>query len=128
MWDGETHTITFAGANMPMVSCCGGEIRTVKGNHRSLGYRTAGKDKPFVDQVFPVEPQTCVYLFTDGMTDHVGGSPPRLFGRRRLTEVIAAIQALPLPEQVDRIQEALSDHRDGQHRRDDMTIIAFKPY
>lgn len=128
LWDGETRTITFAGANMPMVTCSGGETRTVKGDRRSLGYRNTGVVKPFADQVFPVEKGTCVYLFTDGMTDHVGGSPPRLFGRKRLTEVITAIQDLPLPRQVDLIHEALGSHRGGQHRRDDMTIIAFRPY
>ncbi len=128
LWDGETHTLTFAGANMPLMTCTGGEVRTIKGDRRSLGYRSTGRVKAFVDQVFPIAPQTCVYLFTDGMTDHVGGSPPRLFGRRRLTEVIAASQALPLPDQVERIQAALSDHRGGQNRRDDMTIVAFRPY
>ena len=128
LWDGETHTLTFAGANLPLLTCSGGVVRTIKGSRRSLGYRSTGPAKPFLDQVFPVEPGTCVYLFTDGMIDHVGGSPPRLFGRRRLTEVIAAIQDLPLPGQIDRIQEALSRHRGTQHRRDDMTIIAFRPY
>ena len=128
LWDGETRTLTFAGANMPLLYCVDGRVETIKGNRRSLGYRTGSDHRPFTDQVVPVEPGTNVYMFTDGMTDHVGGEPPKLYGRRRLGDLIASLQDLPLPDQVRHIEAALADHRGEQHRRDDMTIIAFRPY
>lgn len=128
LWDGETRTLTFAGANLPLVLCHGGKVDTVKGSRHSLGYRTGTAPVSFEDHVLPVEPGTAVYMFTDGMTDHVGGEPPRLFGRRRLLDLLAATADLPLHRQVDRIDHALSEHRGEQNRRDDMTIIAFRPY
>ncbi|RAU21382.1 serine phosphatase RsbU, regulator of sigma subunit [Paramagnetospirillum kuznetsovii] len=128
LWDGDERRLTFAGANMPIVVSVQGKPKVIKGSRRSLGYRTGGARDAFVDQAFQVEPDTTVYMFTDGMTDHVGGSPPRLFGRRRLVELIAESQTLPLSRQLDRIDETLSTYRGGQNRRDDMAIIAFRPY
>jgi phosphoserine phosphatase RsbU/P len=128
LWDGEAGTLTFAGANLPLVTCHGGRVRTIKGDRQSLGYRTGTVPEAFQDHVLPLEAGTAVYLFTDGMTDHVGGEPPRLFGRRRLLELIQATSDMPLRLQVERIEQALADHRGGQSRRDDMTIVAFRPY
>lgn len=128
LWDSRTRTLTFAGANMPLVLWSEGELRTLKGTRRSLGYRSGGHLRPFVEQALAIPPGTTVYMLTDGMTDHVGGQPPRLFGRRRLSEVIAAGQTLPLDQQIAAIETALSNHRGDQQRRDDMTIIAFRPY
>ncbi|BAE52257.1 PP2C family protein-serine/threonine phosphatase [Paramagnetospirillum magneticum] len=128
LWDGETQTLTFAGANLPLVTCRDGQIGVVKGNRHSLGYRTGATPQSFDDHVLPMEPGTAVYLFTDGMTDHVGGEPPRLYGRRRLLDLIQATSHLALHLQVDRIEQALAEHRGGQNRRDDMTIMAFRPY
>lgn len=128
LWDGETRTLTFAGANIPVVISSLGTARVIKGNRRSLGYRSGGEVKAFADQVFPLDPGSTIYMFTDGMTDHVGGEPPKLFGRRRLVEVISEAQNLPLPEQLALIEETLSTYRGTQNRRDDMAIIAFKPY
>lgn len=128
LWDGDTRTLTFAGANLPLATCVGGRIDIVKGSRHSLGYRTGTVPESFADHVLPIEPDTTVYMFTDGMTDHVGGDPPRLFGRRRLLDLIRATAGQPLHLQVDRIEQALADHRGPQQRRDDMTIIAFRPY
>jgi len=128
LWDSETTTLTFAGASMPLIRSVGGRIEVFKGDRRSLGYRTQAKHRPFTETVLPVQAGDCFYLFTDGMTDHVGGQPPRLFGRRRLADIIAANADLPLHAQIDRIEDALGNHRGDQSRRDDMAIIAFRPY
>jgi serine phosphatase RsbU (regulator of sigma subunit) len=128
LWDAGRRTLTFAGANLGLVTCCDGIVTSYKGLRRSLGYRSPQMAKPFEDQVIAIKPGTTVYMFTDGMTDHVGGSPPRLFGKKRLGDVIAAVQGLPLDRQVERMEEQLAGHRDGQHIRDDRTIIAFRPY
>ncbi len=127
LWDGEARTLTFAGANMPIVIGAPDGVRTLKGDRRSLGYRRSGQERPFVDHTVAIEAGATVYMFTDGMTDHVGGEPPRLFGRRRLIEIIAEGHALALPDQLARIDAALADYRGDQNRRDDMTIIAFRP-
>jgi len=127
LWDAETRTVTFAGANLALLAMQGGQLSTLKGTRRSLGYRPAPGDEPFAETVIPVGPGDAFYLFTDGMTDHVGGEPPRLFGRRRLAEVIEAARDLPLPQQLARMEETLADYRGPQQRRDDMTIIAFRP-
>jgi len=128
LWDGETATLTFAGANMPLLYWSGGRVESIKGSRRSLGYRTGLDRRPFIDHDIAVRPGTIVYMFTDGLTDHVGGQPPQLFGRRRLADVITANIDLPLPLQVERMEDALGNHRGDQNRRDDMTIIAFRPY
>ena len=127
LWDRGAGTVTFAGANMALSILADGELTTLRGDRRSLGYRTGRVEGAFSETVIPVAPGDCFYLYTDGMTDHVGGEPPRLFGRRRLGEVILATQGLPLHQQVMRMEQAQAEYRGPQQRRDDMAIVAFRP-
>ena len=127
LWDRQACTVTFAGANMPLSVLSHGSLNTIRGDRLSLGYRTGKSGGPFTETVIPVSPGDCFYLFTDGMIDHVGGAPPRLFGRRRLGDVILATQGVSLDRQVARMEQAQAAYRGPQQRRDDMAIIAFRP-
>jgi serine phosphatase RsbU (regulator of sigma subunit) len=66
---------------------------------------------------------------TDGITDQMGGagSARRLLGHRGVTEILGTHQAAPLTEQVSILDAALTAYRGEETRRDDMTLVAFRP-
>jgi len=66
-------------------------------------------------------------LFTDGVIDQVGGPHRRLLGRKRLEAILADLSDKPLSEQLTLLQERLNQWRGGEHLRDDMTFLAFRP-
>ncbi len=122
----EDRMLAFAGVGLPLMIERGGEIEEIRGVRGGLGYRSLEPAQP-VDHEVPVEPGTEFFLITDGAHDHVGGEPPRLFGRRRLRQVLAEKSGRDLSAKIDAVVRVLEDYRDGEPRRDDMTLVAFRP-
>ena len=127
VWDPRKRTITFAGAGIPLLYSQNGGIVQIRGNRDCLGYRTLPPRGEFVDHLIPVEPGMDFYLLTDGVPDHMGGQPPRLLGRKRLAAIIKPLVGRPMTEQISLIEQKLNDYRGDQTRRDDMTLIGFRP-
>jgi serine phosphatase RsbU (regulator of sigma subunit) len=120
-------TVTYAGANMPLLIGAKGGIEMLRGDRMSLGYQDSPEDYRFTAHRLACEPGTAFYLFTDGVTDQVGGENRRLFGRRRLQTLLTEHADRPLTEQMDLLFQRLSQWRGEERRRDDMTFLAFRP-
>ncbi|MGE4280642.1 MAG: SpoIIE family protein phosphatase [Magnetospirillum sp.] len=125
--DRSRSTLTFAGANLPLLISEDGELRQVRGDRMSLGYLDSPEDYRFSAHRLDFKPGAAFYMYTDGVTDQVGGAAGRLFGRRRLQEVLAEVTDRPVSEQMDELFQQLSQWRGEQRRRDDMTFLAFRP-
>lgn len=119
--------ITFAGANLPLLVGRGADFELVKPDRMSLGYIESPADYRFTAHRIPYRPGDTFYLFTDGVTDQVGGPGRRLFGRTRLREALAQVAAYPLEQQMDFVFHQLAHWRGAQSPRDDMTLMAFRP-
>lgn len=126
-WDRDRRIMTFCGASIPLLYAKNGEIHEIKGNRANLGYRTQPPRGPFLQHDIPVEPGMVFYLLSDGVSDHMGGSPRRLLGRKRLKAMIAEIQSWPLNRQIAHLKSALKAYRGEEPRRDDMTMILVQP-
>jgi serine phosphatase RsbU (regulator of sigma subunit) len=120
-------TLTFAGANIPLLYVANGDMAEIKGDRHSLGYRSSKTDYAFHNHVIALTPGMTFYLATDGVTDQVGSTRRQLFGRRRLTDSLRPIHHLPAKEQLDHTLVALRDYRGAEPQRDDMTLIVFTP-
>lgn len=125
--DRDKGTVTFAGANLPLLVCEDGAFRLLRGDRMSLGYLDSPEDYRFTAQEFPITAGSAFYLFTDGVTDQVGSEVRQLFGRRRLQAVLAEVADRPLTEQMDVLFQRLAQWRGSERRRDDMTFLAFRP-
>ncbi len=127
IYETDTHILNYAGANLPLIYTQGGLLGEIKPTRASLGYRSIRPKNPFENHTLKVEEGMSFYMLTDGIPDHMGGEPRRLLGRKRLGEIILQNQGLSMNEQMHHIEEALEEYRAGEPRRDDMTLIGFKP-
>lgn len=127
VYDIETSTITYAGANLPLIYLKDGLLNEIKPTRASLGYRSIKPKNPFENHIINVEEGMSFYMLTDGIPDHMGGITRRLLGRKRLGEIILHNQGLSMNEQMKHIESELEAYRAGEPRRDDMTLIGFKP-
>lgn len=128
IWRRDDRTVRFAGAGLALTVVRGGEATRIKGEKRSLGYRPTRRAAPaFRDVTVSAEPGASFYLMTDGVCDQMGGAPKRLFGHGAVARLLARHAAAPLAEQIAALTEALDAYRAGEDRRDDMTLIAFRP-
>ncbi|BAE48991.1 Serine phosphatase RsbU [Paramagnetospirillum magneticum AMB-1] len=118
---------TFAGANLPLMVWSDDQMKVIRGDRRSLGYRDSPPDATFACHEVPITPGATFYLYTDGLIDQMGGPNHRLFGRRRLLETLTGLGSLPLELQKERLFATLDAWRGDQPCRDDMTFIAIRP-
>ncbi|KAB1073778.1 SpoIIE family protein phosphatase [Methylobacterium planeticum] len=132
VWDPKTRTLRFAGAGLALTAITDGQASRIRSGRRGLGYPRTGREAlPETDIVIPVVPGATFYLMTDGITDQMGlpapEAPPRLIGQRAVAEQLLATATLPLSEQVSALEAHLAAYRGGETRRDDMTLVVFRP-
>ncbi|HEX5330504.1 PhnD/SsuA/transferrin family substrate-binding protein [Sulfuricurvum sp.] len=127
VYDMESRMLTYAGANLPLIYVENGTLNELKPTRASLGYRSIRPKKPFENYTICVTEGMSFYMLTDGISDHMGGSPRRLLGRKRLGDIILQNQKLSMNEQMKHIEAQLEAYRGDEPRRDDMTLIGFRP-
>lgn len=117
--------LTFAGARLSLLCIHNRETVTVKGDRHSLGYRRSNPDFEFAGHVIPLRRGMVFYLWTDGITDQVGGDKGLPFGRTRLMELLKDIHHLPFARQKEILRQTFQAFTGEQARRDDITVIGF---
>lgn len=127
VWDMQTQSVTFAGAGLPLIYVKDEKIHEIRGNKTSLAYSSTRRTHNFSNHVIPVKPGMAFYLLTDGVPDNMGGKPKRLLGRKRLATIILANHQRPMSAQILAIQQALEAYRGNEPRRDDTTLLGFRP-
>jgi len=119
--------LTFAGARFELLISHRGTIDAVKGDKAGVGYRRFPMDQKFNNHVIKLEPGMTFFMFTDGITDQIGGEKRRMFGKNRLKKTLLGSQGYPLAEQGERLLETFQSYQDEENRRDDLTVIGFQP-
>ncbi|KYO51431.1 SpoIIE family protein phosphatase [Tistrella mobilis] len=127
LYDEAAGTVAFAGAGLSLTVVGPDGVSSITGVRRSLGYRTLPPPGRIPVHLHQVRPGESFHLWTDGVTDHVGGPSRRLFGRRRMAALLASHADLPLADRLRALTAALDDWRGAEARRDDMTLVAFRP-
>jgi two-component system, sensor histidine kinase SagS len=127
IWDEDAKTVTFAGAGLPLLYSEGAEVKEIRGQRNGLGYSSETSRSEIEEHVLAVAPGQVFYLLTDGVPDHMGGNPARLLGRRRLMGYVSQHLQAPLEAQIEAIQGALETYRGENEKRDDMTLVCFRP-
>ncbi|WP_082502585.1 SpoIIE family protein phosphatase [Methylobacterium sp. Leaf100] len=128
IWDRQTATLRFAGAGLSLTSVTDGTVTRIRGAKNGLGYpRRAGEIFAVDEIVVQTSVETTFYLMTDGITDQMGGERRRLLGHRGVADILMARSHDGLGDQVAALQQALANYRGSEARRDDMTLVAFRP-
>jgi hypothetical protein len=136
-WDGgviyynrATQILKFAGAETPLFYTDEqGELKTIKGNRYSVGYKKCAMDYQYKETVIEVKEGMKFYCTTDGYLDQNGGQKDFPFGKKQFGNIIKDNHTKPMIEQkqafltaMDNWESAIEDN----DRNDDMTVIAFE--
>jgi len=119
--------LVFSGARLPLLIVENGEITEVKATRSGIGYRGIPATQTFDEQIIPVTGTQTFYMASDGMIDQIGGEKRRGYGKKRFKQVLLDVEHLPLNEQRSQILERFSNYQGDEPRRDDVTVIGFKP-
>ena len=117
--------VVFAGAKRPMYYTQNGELKTLKGTRKSIGGRQKEEERTFEQEVFEVEKNEIIYLFTDGMADQNNENMERI-GSQNLFAFIDSVKEENLATQKQKLEQFLDNHQGNQDQRDDITFLMAK--
>lgn len=118
--------IRFAGAATPLFYETGGKVQFIKGDRKSIGYKSSDSKHRFKSHHLDVKQGMKLYLSTDGYLDQVGGQNGFSFGKKRFQKLISDNFAESLADQKERFLYNLSDYQGEYKRRDDVTVIGLE--
>lgn len=124
--DRHHETLTFAGARQPLVYIKNKQLHRIKGDRQSIGYKNSNLDFQFTNHEVELNSDICFYLYTDGITDQLGGEKQFSFGRNRLNELLLEIHDNPFDQQEKMITEAFKAYKGSNETQDDVTVVGFR--
>lgn len=122
----EENTIQFSGGNLSLVKVLFGDAVVHKGDRKGVGHKRVAPDYEYKTHTIKVDPGTSFYLYTDGITDQVGGERRAKFGRKRLLSLFSEHHNKPFKLQKKIFLEELEAYRGNLEQRDDITIVGFQ--
>jgi PAS domain S-box-containing protein len=118
--------ISFAGAKRPLIYYeKGTEIKTLKGNRRSIGGIMAKTDFEYSQEEIILHQGDLIYLTSDGFIDQNNPQRKR-YGTPRFLRLLDEIKHLPLTEQKIKILAEFNKFKGDEEQRDDITVWAIK--
>lgn len=124
--DPEENTVQFSGGNLSLVKVLFEDAVVHKGDRKGIGHRRVDPNFEYKTHTIKVDPGTSFYLYTDGITDQVGGPKRTKFGKKRLLNLFAEHHNKPFKEQKQILLDELTAYSGRNEQRDDITVIGFK--
>ena len=118
-------TLSFAGANNPLVLIRDGEVEVVKASKMPVGIYA--KLDPFERVDMEIKKGDCLYTFSDGFQDQFGYESGKKFMSKHLREVLLEIHQKPMAEQKEILNKIYKDWRGpADHQTDDVVLMGVR--
>jgi ABC-type amino acid transport substrate-binding protein/serine phosphatase RsbU (regulator of sigma subunit) len=118
--------VVYAGAEIPLFYIHEGELKMIKGDRQSIGYRTSQSDYVFTNHEIGVEPDDTFYLTTDGYIDQNGGEKGFPFGKKRLKALLEQCHSESMADQQELFLMELMQYQGGLETNDDITVVGLR--
>ncbi len=124
----QTKTLTYAGANAPIVYTDGEKLLGMSPTKLPIGaYDMHGKEKTFKEKTLQLSEQTKVYLFSDGFRDQVGGHEGVKLGKKFFYKLLFTVSKLPWEKQSEKLGEAFDKWKGAYPQTDDVLVLGIQP-
>jgi serine phosphatase RsbU (regulator of sigma subunit) len=124
----ETLLMIFAGAYNPALVISNGEAEELKADRMPVGYHIVMHDYTPVSR--QLKKGDCVYLFSDGFQDQIGGPTARKFMRKNMRELLIEIHKKTFCEQKEILDTTIENWRNHPlgktDQMDDILVMGFQ--
>lgn len=118
--------IKYAGAEISLFYEEEGDVKIIKGNRQSIGYKKSDAEYNFKEHIIPVKKEMQFYLTTDGYIDQMGGEKGFPYGKKRFMKLLKENYKLPFADQQEVLLYEMMHYQGNHERNDDITIVGFK--
>lgn len=126
LWDKESNTLQFSGANNPLYIVKDNELETIKGTKQPIGH--VEKVIAFETHNIDLKDVHSFYLTTDGYADQFGGEKNKKFGYKQMREILLDNSEKTMEEQKSILSKSLATwiEQGDDEQIDDICIIGIK--
>lgn len=123
--------VQFAGANRPLylvrrsASGPAPELIEYKPDKAAIAGFTPD-DREFHTSTIALTKDDALFMFTDGYADQFGGEEGKKFMSKNLKQLLLSVAALPAEEQLEHINRAFTEWKDGYEQVDDVLVMGIK--
>jgi len=118
-------TLTFAGAKLPLFCVHESNVRVIRGDRQSIGYKSSDVNFDFTNHTIIMKKGMSFYMSTDGFWDQLGGERRHSFDKKRFQNLLKEIAELPFEEQREILVQRFDEYKGENDRQDDVTVAGF---
>lgn len=119
--------IHLASANTRLFICNGERVENIRGQRLFLGEGRIHTKELIKTRIIPVSSENKYYVASDGLFGQIGGEENKPFGYKYFKQIVLENHALSQQEIVQKIHMAFKVYMGDESRRDDITLIGFRP-
>lgn len=116
----------YAGAETALFYVEDDELKTLKGDRHSVGYKKSDMNYKFKEHIINAKDGMKFYISTDGYLDQNGGEKGFPFGKKRFSEIISEFHHESFADQQEIFLDSLHEYQQNEDRNDDVTVIGMK--
>jgi serine phosphatase RsbU (regulator of sigma subunit) len=116
----------YSGANMPLYIIQNENIRMLKADKVSIGYKKTLMEQTFREYYIDLLNKPTIYMTTDGIIDQLGGHKGFPLGRKKFMSYIYQNHKKSFENQKMLIEEFIQEYQKDYENVDDRTVIALK--
>lgn len=125
--DHDNKTLEFSGANRNVLILRNGEIIELKGTKRPIGFDPFNRETSlFSKETIAYDKGDCIYTFSDGYTDQIGGVKKQKYRVGVLKQDLLEIHSLPMSKQKSAIETNQKKWMRGNSQLDDILVFGVK--
>lgn len=123
--DLETKQLSYSGANNPVYIVRNKSLQTLKANKQAIGNMN-DVVLPYDNVVTQLQPNDCIYLFTDGYADQFGGPKGKKLMRKQFEETLIEASDKPMEEQKQILETTFNNWKGGLEQVDDVCVVGVR--
>lgn len=122
--DQKSNKLFFAGANNAIVIVRSNEIIELKGDKQPIGKHPARRN--FTSQIFQLEKEDMLYLFSDGFSDQFGGEKRKKLKYNNFKKILVKASMLAIEKQKNFLEKEFEDWRGNLEQVDDVCVLGIR--
>ncbi len=126
--DRHSHSLTYAGARMPLhlLAPDAADVLTLAPLRLGIGYADSPLDQCWPATTLPLPPGSLLFATTDGLIDQIGGPRRTSFGKRRALARLSESRTAPTAAFCAQLSADLARWQGDELRRDDLTFLCIR--
>jgi serine phosphatase RsbU (regulator of sigma subunit) len=125
-YDKTTGILDYAGAKNPLYIIRNSELIEVKADRFPVGVYSKEELQPFTNHSQKIQPNDCLYIFTDGFADQFGGADGKKFKYSQLRQLLVKIHLLEMKDQKTALMNTLESWKGPLEQVDDVLVIGIR--